>query len=73
MLVFGAVQFKSSNDGGVEIIHDGTHQWLSTDETSELISWLQYHQNRSYSTKSNRIERYAGLAPAVAAEAQQGF
>ncbi len=57
MLVFGAVQLKSSNDGGIEIIHDGTHQYLTKDEVAELSSWLSYHQQRKYMIRGNNNQR----------------
>ena len=42
MLVFGAIQFKTSSDGGIEIIVDGQHQFLSSNDVRELGHWL-YH------------------------------
>ncbi len=69
MLVFGAVQFKSSNDGGLELICDGTHQFLTKDDVAELQNWLAYHTSRGYGTlKSNHPIRYAGLQGMVQPE-----
>lgn len=77
MLVFGAVSFKSLNDGGIEVIHDGTHQWLSADDVYELSSWINSHMQSQYRIKGNRPTRqdYGGELNAMAAmpEPAQGF
>lgn len=59
MLVFGAVVLKSLEDGGVELIINNNHQFLSAKEIPELIDWLHAHKRNMYANRS-----YAGLAPA---------
>ena len=48
MLVFGALQIKSSNNGGIEVIHNGTHEYLSKQDVQELSSWIASHIQRAY-------------------------
>jgi hypothetical protein len=50
MLVFGAIQFKSSNDGGMEIIHNDCHQYLSQEEVFELSNYISWITQRVYVT-----------------------
>ena len=60
MLVFGAVAFKSCNDGGIEVIVDGQHQFIAANDVAELSNWIQFH--RTNNQKTNPY--YGGLNPA---------
>jgi hypothetical protein len=51
MLVFGAVAFKSCNDGGIEVIVDNHHNFIAANDIDELSNWIQFHRmNRNFKT-----------------------
>ncbi len=52
MLVFGGLSFKSLEDGGLEVVANGTnHLFLTRRDIPELLDWLQFHQRNAHAAK----------------------